>query len=589
MGGGLMQLVAYGAQDVYLTGNPQITFFKVVYRRHTNFAMESIENFFNGNTNFGKRTTCTISRNGDLITKIYTRIRLPDVTYNGDFPHKGYVQFAWVRRIGHVLLAEMELEIGGSQIDKQYGNWLNIWYELSHKVGHEEGYAKMIGDVPELTSLSSLSWRDNNTLLKNAYTLYVPLQFYFCRNDGLALPLIALQYHEVKINIYFRRLEELFISTDAYKLGMGNLQLEDTTLLVDYVYLDTEERRRFAQVSHEYLIEQLQFTGEESITNNNIKSRLTFNHPSKGLYWFVRLGIYRGGKFLVYTDHHWRSTALEEAAKKICLAEFDLDDLGYFNQVVLAAGEDSYTENNVEYLAVDPADPAEQPKYVFNDDATKNAFDGTRFIGVLSESQPLLQAGKNTDLRDKVDCIIRIFTDNNIDASGYYYPQVEKIVRNDLTLHDLSLPVTSYTSDNRNNFIKSFDVTVWQFTNYGMLIDGSVNPVSEVLLQLNGHDRFSRRHGAYFNLVQPYQCHTNIPPDGLNVYNFAKEPEIHQPTGTCNFSRIDTTQLNLWFLEGKESRFSDLFNAGDNKLYVFTVNYNVLRVMSGMAGLAYSN
>lgn len=586
-----MQLVAYGAQDLYLSGSAQITFFKVVYRRHTNFAIESIENYFNGTMNFGRKGTCTISRNGDLITKIYAKVVTPEVVYRGDFPRKGYVQFGWVRRLGHAIIDEVELEIGGSRIDKHYGEWYDVWYDLTHKVGHEVGYAKMIGDVPEMTGLSSLSWKDNQQTLKDSYTMYIPFQFYFNRNDGLALPLIALQYHEVKINLEFTPLNELFNATAAFMSGMGNMELQETTLLVDYVYLDTEERRRFAQVSHEYLIEQLQFTGEETITNNSGKFKLTYNHPSKGLWWFVRMGNYQGGLFLVYNDRDWEQ-ALEDAAKKILLAQFDLDDLGFFNNVVLADGEDTYVEGNKEYVAVNPADPSEQPKYTFNDDATKAEFDGTRFIGVLSETQPLLKRTKDVDVRSKVEGVVKIFSDtnnSNLESSEFFFPQVDKITRNDLSIRDLSIPITKYQVDNRNNYIKAFDTYVWQPNNYGLLIDGSVNPVSEVQLQLNGHDRFSKREGAYFNYVQPYQCHTDIGPDGLNMYLFAKEPEIHQPTGTCNFSRIDTTQLNLWFAEFSNSLYTDVYVDTDNKLWVFTVNYNVLRAMSGMAGLAYSN
>lgn len=587
MAGGLMQIVAYGAQDVYLTGNPQITFFKVVYRRHTNFATESIENYYNGAPSFGRKVTCTVSRNGDLITKIYARITLPEITYTGDFVNYGYVQFAWVRRVGHALLSEIELEIGGSRIDKQYSTWLDIWYELSHKVGQESGYAKMIGDIPELTGLSSLSF-DNpqNNVLKPAYTMYVPLQFYFCRNNGLALPLIALQYHEVRINITFRRVEDLYIATDAFKNNNPSIDLQESLLLVDYVFLDSEERRRMAQVSHEYLIEQIQFTGEESIKGSTDKYKLAFNHPSKGLYWVVKMGNYSGGKFLVYNDRDWE-VARCEAAKKLLLAQYDLNDFGFFNDIQVDQGETSYTDSSRrEYDIVNPADPSEEPKYVFDTSQVEADFDGTLFIGRLTSGQNLLMRNKDVDLLTKVEGVIRIYADTQ--NSGYYYPEVEKVTRNDLTMYDLSIPITSFATDNRNDYSKKLDVNVWQHNNYGLLIDGTVNPVSEVQLQLNGHDRFTKRAGGYFNYVQPYQCHSNTPVDGLNVYSFALDPENHQPSGTCNFSRIDTTQLNLWFSQFSGS-YGDVFTSGDNRVYIFTINYNVLRVMSGMGGLAYSN
>ena len=175
MGGGLMQLVAYGAQDVYLSGNPQITFFKVVYRRHTNFSVEPIQQTWNGAADFGRTVTCNINRNGDLITNMYVAVKLNSAVKAN--------AWGYVRRLGHAMVESCKIEIGGSKIDEHYGDWLNIWYELTHKIGQERGYAKMIGDVPELSNIDTTALR--------AYQMYIPLQFWFNRNDGLALPLIA--------------------------------------------------------------------------------------------------------------------------------------------------------------------------------------------------------------------------------------------------------------------------------------------------------------------------------------------------------------------------------------------------------------
>ena len=246
MGGGLLQLVAYGAQDVYLTGNPQITFFKVVYRRHTNFSMESIEQTFNGTADFGRRVTCQISRNGDLIHRMYLQTTLTEANAGTG------------ANVGLTLIKNVELEIGGQRIDKQYGDWMYIWNELSLPSGKTAGYSTMVDATLGTT------------------TLYVPLEFWFCRNPGLALPLIALQYHEVKVNLEF--------NTEA-SLGAGTFTMGTTSLWVDYIFLDTDERRRFAQLSHEYLIEQLQFTGEETISAGASRVKLNFNHPVKELVW----------------------------------------------------------------------------------------------------------------------------------------------------------------------------------------------------------------------------------------------------------------------------------------------------------------
>jgi len=590
MPGGLLQLVAYGAQDVYLTGNPQITFFKIVYRRHTNFAVESIEQFFSGTTNFSRRTPCEISRNGDLITQIFLKVILPEVVYTGSFDNFGHVEFAWVRRLGHAIVDELELEIGGSQIDKQYGEWLNIWYELSHEVGKETGYAKMIGDVPELTEVSTLSWDvPDNNVLKPAYTMYVPLQFYFNRNNGLALPLIALQYHQVKIYARFRPAEQCYIASAAYKSANEVLELTDASLYVNYVFLDTEERRRFAQVSHEYLIEQLQYTGEESINNSNsAKYKLNFNHPCKELVWVTKLGNYLGGRFMIYDPYDWE-LARESAAKLLLLAQYDLDQFGYFNDVTTDCGDAAYNgDNGIEYVGINPASPAEEPLYTFNDSATAAKYaTGCNLIGRLAPNVPLLKRNKNVDLKDKVEGVIRIYTD--FDNDDLTYPEVERITRNDLTITDLSIPVTKFDEDNRNKYIVDFDVYVWLHDNYGLLIDGSINPVTEVQLQLNGQDRQSKRSGFWHDTVEPYMYHSDTPRDGVNVFSFALNPEEHQPSGTCNFSRIDTAQLNLWFAEFANNKYADVFNDSDNKVLIFATNYNVLRIMSGMGGLAYSN
>ena len=416
-----MQLVAYGAQDIYLTGNPQITFFKVVYRRHTNFAVESIEQTFNGQADFGKRVTATISRNGDLIQQMYLELVMPDLGASGEL---------WTYGVGNALVKQAEIEIGGQLIDRQYGDWMNIWTELTMPAGKRAGYDNMVGNkLP--TGTNQTGSLDANVVQR----LYVPLQFWFNRNPGLALPLIALQYHEVKLNLELRPSSELVnYATTAITSGLS------CKLYVDYVYLDTDERRRFAQVSHEYLIEQVQFTGAESIaaaeTTKNIT--LNFNHPVKELVWV----------------------------------------------------------------------------HVPTSNATVGYLNGNRWFNYSG-------TGAATD-------------------------------------------IDSFTS---------------------------------ALLQLNGHDRFSVRYADYFRKVQNYEHHCRVPRVGKDLdtddarnqyiytYSFALSPEEHQPSGTCNFSRIDNAVLQLKY--GSDTGFSAQSVAMN--LNIYAVNYNVLRIMSGMGGLAYSN
>ena len=415
MGGGLMQLVAYGAQDIYLTGNPQITFFKVVYRRHTNFSMEAIEQTLNGSSNFGNKVTATVSRNGDLIHKMYCRISIGNTTNSSGS----------ASNVTHALLEEVELEIGGQRIDKHFGHWLETWAQLTqpndcgvrpaYLNNQAQGGALDQCTVGNATTASTKFQRmslsggcgQDGAVLDQFTDAYVPLQFWFCRNPGLALPLIALQYHEVKVSI---KLASSGLTTTSVVANAATL--DTFQLWVDYIYLDTDERRRFAQQSHEYLIEQVQ---HQSFGNAEVNMELNFNHPCKELIW-----------------------------------------TGVGNEAV---------------------------------------------------------AGANTALM-------------------------------------------------------------------GPAVPSTLNG-STFLLKLNGHDRFAARDLMYFTRVQVEQHHSGFGGvnvnDSIGVYSFALKPEEHQPSGTCNFSRIDNAKL-----------IAGTAQAGGGT-HVYAVNYNVLRIMSGMGGLAYSN
>ena len=435
MGGGLMQLVAYGAQDIYLTGNPQITFWKVVYRRCTNFAIESVEQTFMGNATAGSRATATISRNGDLVSNCVLEVNAsflsgfsaadPPVSLRTSL-HQGGM---------YNLVESVEVEIGGQKIDKHYGAWMEIWNELccphygpkaDDSTTVVSGCGKILGHaaIP-----AAIAVANNAAKVTSTETFYVPLAFWFNRNPGLALPLIALQYHEVKFNFQFSALAKIMANTGATigtvngdssghvagVLGSTEAKINSIKMFVDYIYLDTEERRRFAQQSHEYLIDQVQYTGAVSRTSGAGASqslRLDFNHPCKELVWVERNLT---------------------AAEGLCNFEPDMGKQG-----------------------------------------------------------------------------------------------------------------------------------------------------GSALLQLNGHDRFAKRPMNYFTRVQPLQHHTNVPyGDRIGVYSFGLRPEDHQPSGTCNFSRIDNATLQL--------TLNDAEHADGSEFQVYATNYNVLRIMSGMGGLAYSN
>ena len=372
MGGGLLQLVAYGAQDVYLTGNPQITFFKVAYRRHTNFALEAIEQTFNGNPTFGSRVTAQITRNGDLINRVYLAATFTNNNTVGS-AIAGVVKpdgLALVPYFGLKLLKTIELEIGGQRIDKHYAEWLYIWNELSLTAGKREGYYLMVGGD-----------KYNHSIYLNAqksYDVYVPLEFWFCRNVGLALPLIALQYHEVKINIEFESATNLIDSGNNYSnrafdmadnvqsdiavavvsgsfynsqlaATSTNLVLSKVALWVDYIFLDTDERRRFAQLSHEYLIEQLQFTGSDSIAGSgtgdtaNMKSiRMNFNHPCKELVWVIKPDAGTNA-----TSLYWNNFSTRNIDNNVFMGKNPVK-----KAKIQLNGNDRFTERNGNYFSL---------------------------------------------------------------------------------------------------------------------------------------------------------------------------------------------------------------------------------------------
>ena len=538
-----MQLVAYGAQDVYLTGNPQITFWKVSYRRHTNFAMESIEQTFNGQADFGRRVTCTISRNGDLCYRTYLQVTLPEI--NQHMANTGRagvvgdgVYARWLDFPGEQLISQVEVEIGGQRIDRQYGDWMHIWNQLTLSKEQERGYYKMVGNTTQLTFITDPSFNDvdgpcesnaprqvcapRNALPET--TLYVPFQFWYCRNPGLALPLIALQYHEVKINLDIRPIDECLWAVGSLNCASGsgkvttayNQSLVAASLYVDYVFLDTDERRRMAQNPHEYLIEQLQFTGDESVGSSSNKIKLNFNHPVKELIWVVQPD----------------------------------ENVDYCSS--LECGQTLYSTLGAQpFNYTDAVDALPNAIHSFGGPDAVAANSGA----FINASGLFTDAGAVDDAPDSAAA--QWFGASN----PYSAPNFDSAMNSGVS--DAGTFVLAETS---------LDMHCW-----------GENPVVTAKLQLNGQDRFSEREGTYFDLVQPYQHHTRSPDTGINVYSFALRPEEHQPSGSCNFSRIDNATLQLVLsnatVEGTKTA----------KVRVYATNYNVLRIMSGMGGLAYSN
>ena len=416
MVGGLLQIVASGAQDVYLTGNPQITFFQIVYRRHTNFSLESIQQFFRNDQNldFGKSVYSVLERKADLISGVVLELTLPAL----DQTQNGATFVNWVNGIGNAIFKSISVKIGGYTIDTQSGEWMDINSQYNVTQDKRGAYDEMLG----------YRQTDINILAKENLTLTIPLNFWF-NKPGLALPIEALQYHDVEIYFNFANLNDMIVSdvpitNPIAAVGGGTAKFVDCKIYVDYIFLDTDEKRSIIQSSHEYLIEQVQILNPEEIfvNDSNRKLDLFLKHPVKSLYWVI--------------------------------------------------SNDLYTTTG----------------------------------SIFPNNQPL-----NYD------------ADNSI--------------------------------DNKDTF-------------------------NTVRLLFNGSDRFTDRPAKYFRLTQPFQYFKCCPKKSVYSYSFALKPHDQQPSGSCNFSRIDNVKMNI--------SFNNSPRTSSSKLKVYAVNYNVLRVMNGMSSVVFS-
>jgi len=519
-----MQLVAYGAQDIYLTGNPQITFFKVVYRRHTNFAMESVEQTVNGTRKLAGASSSgsvTISRNGDLVHKIY--VRCDQDTSNGIS--------------GDKLIKEVEIEIGGQRIDKHYEEWNQIWAELTTPVSRAAGYKYLTGGftnklVPAADGTTLVAYNPNTV----QQSIMIPLNFWFCRNPGLALPLIALQYHEVKLKFTWGSA----IATDGTGVGRNHTASTPTVeVWCDYIYLDTDERRRFAQVSHEYLIEQLQKQNEGTAASSY---KLNFNHPIKELIWTTESSY---GKLEA-------ATVISQKTK------------------LKLNGHDRFTEQDREYFQL--RQPLDHHTSVpgFNIKETEDPV-------MIAPIDTGIVAHHSTPANTKAKLLegSLTFAANQAAAAGAVdgaAPTASAIRVGDV------LQISVGGQNTSNDFAAAEIIThIVQIA----AVSDALAPVCTFVTDIGSVNLFSNlsaNDGMTVHIVgrtqNPRSRCSSLYRD-INCYSFALNPEEHQPSGTCNFSRIDNAKLDL--------------SASGTIENIYAVNYNVLRIMSGMGGLAYSN
>lgn len=528
--GGVMQLVSYGSENLYLTGNPQITFFKTAYQRHTNFAYEWIPQHFEPTLSFDttSRTNMTvpIKRNGDLVRDITLVLDLPNIYSTAS------ENFKWIKNIGHIIIHDAELLIGAQSISKLYGQWMNIWYELTTPISRKEGFNELIGNVKEMYNpicyYGEISDNDMPTIQKRR--LRIPIPFWFTKHPGLAIPLISIQYTEITINFEFRALNDLFtigipavsplqlfenpisenhrnlkkeLSDQGYgpnnifwKFVSGlltpGLWNQNVYLDIKYVYLDNTERRVFASAVSEYLItqvERLEFRGLHGSEQEDIE----FFHPVKEMIWI-----------------------------------FQRDDVSVRNQWT------NYTT-----LLHDEDYPTFLEKYTFH----KNLED------------------------------FNVTTPNNL--IDIYLPSGLTIKQFIKRLHCTDTEKLSLTD------IDAFDKYV------------NIMYFGEFLF--NSHLRQNRKSTIYYTTEEPYDTHTTTPSCDKQIYmmSFSEKPEMIQPSGTANFSMFKKAQFNFTLKEriAKNDNTDSLDNSDIElfNMFFYVRSINVLRIMNGIGGLVFAN
>ena len=679
MAGGLIQIASYGIHDIFLIGNPQITFFKIVYRRHSNFSMEYIEEQFSGNQNFGGYLSCNLSKAGDLLHKLYLKIAIPQVLINKSIysnqeqnivnPYNTYlanynqiqifinsvnyniiqplykllkisnlkyneinskynislnrmnyttildkiknikivfnktfnvllyngtasiiyindqtnistfidfnnyyiryvsklstainsdlkllldnyslqleiikknmydmllfyqninnimlrqnINFSWVEYLGQQIINRAEVEIGGKVIDFTDAVRMNINYQLTNKIMHDMTYDKIIGNVPEMTTF--------NDIVKPAYIMYIPLDFWFSKYSGLSLPLIYLRFHDVKINIklndlvnccYYEYLNEDYLIEDIIKL-------DSATLIVNYIYLDTDERNKFAQLSQEYLIDQTQVGEFTDINHTKLNIELPFFNPVKQLFWVVRdNNTIAHLKYFDYSSNYYVDIYNFESSIDPSL--IDKNSLTARNLIKIKTVETQLAE----YINV-------------GDIIT--IYNSIYYNGIYSVIKI-----DNEYLYIQYDYFMKEEYLNNYDL----------IISNGYSIYTQSL---SYSGNSQAYICKIINI----------------NPIQLSSLQINGVDRFYKVNDIYSNFVQPYQNNSRSPSFGLNTYSFALYPEEYQPSGFCNYNKLD---LKIMILD-----FNPIYINNNTKkslnVLIYAHSYNILNLSYGKAGI----
>jgi Major capsid protein N-terminus/Large eukaryotic DNA virus major capsid protein len=519
MGGGMIQLAAYGEENMFITDEPQITFFKVAYRRHTNFTKEQIPQNFATVPNFGKIVNCIIAKNADLIGSIQLVVTLPKINISST----SRTTFAWVKRIGFALIKSVSVIINGYQIDKHYGDWLNLWAELTGAINgpHQRGYEKMIGDVDELTEFSHT---------KSEYTLFIPLQFWFCRNSGMALPLVSLQYSDVKINVEFEVDTNCYILTPTHYIVCK----DDIVSFLKYEYI------------------------EQNI-DGDIRAGIFIDYDivTKRLYYY-KITTNKLTSIPVSADFDTSNTTL--------VSSLESSDFGLKYQII------GKTTNFAVFAQLNS----------FSTTAATAKINNLKFVNCF-----LLVDYYFLDVEERFR-FAQSRHDYLIDQL-YYTPAIEV----DDTNRDIQLVTDNpsklmvwtaqmkYIFDSKDyyNYTDTYQNKVFKFEPYEVPIGDPIgkNIVLESTIMGNGNERLTLRNASYFEYVQQFQNTKYTPQVGINMYSYALYPFTHaQPSGSFNTSQIDNIEIRI--------KLSNVVNVNNVALFRgYSLCQNILRIVNGYA------
>jgi hypothetical protein len=566
MAGGLIQLVAYGVQDIYLTGDPQITFFKILYRRHTNFCIESIVQNFTSKPNFGETASCTLARVGDLVGQIFLYVEIPtipkfinQITGEEDFVKK----MAWVTNLGYALISDTSIEIGGKLIDKQYGEWMYIWSQVSNKKDHV--LDKMIGNVPSIYEFTNG---------KPGYQLYIPLEFWFCRNTGLALPLISLASSDVKINFTFRKLEE------CYRAGPTN-SIEILEDIIPFKPGDYIEQTINGQTIYGYVI--------------------GFDYLQKKLYYIKINGPTASKKsFESYQNHSgptqinspygFNPNSVQTNKQPTIIPKDFLNNFSYRIYDTITGTYVTPKPNGREFIeqTLLPIKPQIVNSFLYVNYAYLDAEERNKFAR-LNHEYLIEQIQFNQEIGIKSPNVKQNLSLNHPCKAIYWVAQLDSLVGqgtiNDLFNYTSSPIYYPKTGTNKlplgipNYFDNNMCPTIDSHLNKHERFYGK-NLVSSAKIVINSRNRFGTRTSEYFNLVEPYEHHHRGPNLGINVYSFSLYPQQHQPSSTINMSKIDHACMQMRLQ-------NNVTTQNTARIRTYTVNYNILRIFFNLGGLAF--